>query len=593
MVAPLAVILAALAALRPVLSNDFVEWDDPENFLDNPAFRGLGWAHLVWMGTAFHLGVYQPLSWLVAAVEYTIGGLDPSVYHAGSWMLHAAAAGMVYVVARRLLEPMAPSPGALRLAAAFAAVFWAVHPLRVEAVAWASAQGYPLAAVFLLASVAAYLRARAGFPAQRARWLGVSVGAALLAYLAKPVAVTLPLVLLVLDGYPLRRFAGGSTDRWSAVWIEKLPFLVPAILIAGIAPLARARLGAIEEHYRLGARLAQAAYGLIYYLVKTVAPVNLSFYVPLAPDMDPSEPRFLLSGLAVASVAAGAWMLRRGAPTVPAALAVYAALLLPVLGLIPQGLQLVADRYAYFAGIPIAIALAAGGLAAWRRAGARPPVTACLLGAALVALLTLGSAAWRQAATWENTATLLRHTATVDPMGFWTQAVTVNPRWARAHLNLGTVLAASGRHDEALGHFRTALAFAPTNANAHLSAGLALARLGRLDEAVAAYRRGLTLRPDDATGRTHLGELLGRRGDWAGAEREYRIALGLAAHPDLFNSLGVALAQQGRFADAAEAFRQSLRLDPAHSDAAANLTLAIREGARIDSSAPPTPDHGP
>jgi tetratricopeptide (TPR) repeat protein len=587
--APLTVILAALAALCPVLWNGFVEWDDQENFVDNPAYRGLGWPHLAWMATTMHLGVYQPLSWVAAAVEYTVGGLHPGVYHAGSWVLHAAAAAMVYVVSRRLFDGLAPSDRALRIAAASAALLWAIHPLRVESVAWASAQGYPLAALFGLASVTAYLKAGAVPAAERTRWMWASVGAAALAYLSKPVAVTLPLVLLLLDWHPLRRFPQGAGHRSPTVWIEKLPYVVPAVLIAGVAPLARARLGTIEDDYRLAARLAQAAYGLAYYLAKTIAPAGLSFYVPLEPDMNPFEPRFLLSGLVVAGLAASAWAARRAAPALTAGLACYAALLLPVLGLVPQGAQLVADRYAYLAGIPIAIAVAAGGLAVWRRAGNRPRAGITLLSAAAVVLLALGAATWRQAAIWKDSETLFRHSATVDPIRFWTQAATANPRSARAHLQAGTALAAAGRHEEALGHFDAASARAPDNANARLNAGLALARLDRLDEAIAAYRRGLELRPDDATGRAHLGDLFGRRGDFAAAEREYRIAASLVAHPDLFNSLGVALAEQGRFAEAAAAFREALRLDPTHEDAGPNLQTALAEAGRAGAPAPAEP----
>ncbi|MFZ5862019.1 MAG: tetratricopeptide repeat protein [Nitrospirota bacterium] len=585
--APLTVVLAALAAFAPVLGNDFVEWDDQDNFVDNPSYRGLEWAHLAWMVTTMHLGVYQPLSWLVAAVEYTVGGLQPAAYHAGSWTLHAAAAAMVYVVSKQILAGLAPNAGALRLAAVCAALLWALHPLRVEAVAWASAQGYPLAGVFVLASVTAYLHTGAVPPAERARWMGVSVAAAALAYLAKPVAVTLPVVLLLLDWYPLRRFA--ATDRPWSVWIEKWPYVVPAALIAGIAPWARATLGTIEDDYRLGARFAQAGYGLAYYLGKTVAPVGLSFYVPLAPDMNPLEPRFLVSGLLVAGLAIGAWRLRRAAPGVTVALACYVALLLPVLGLIPQGAQLVADRYAYFAGIPLAIAVSAGGLSAWRRVGGRPVARISLLIGAMALLTTWGAATWQRTAIWRDSATLFRHTATIDPLRFWTQAVTANPRSARAHLRLGAALAAAGRHAEAIGHFDAAAALAPDNANARLSAGLALARLNRLDEAITAYQRGLELRPTDATGHAHLGELLARRGDLVAAEREYRLALSLVAHPDLLNSLGVTLAQQGRFEEAAAAFREALRLDPTHEEAGANLRMAPAHGATGRAPAPDEP----
>jgi tetratricopeptide (TPR) repeat protein len=590
---PIVVLLAALAALSPVLLNDFVEWDDQTNFVDNPAFRGFGRAPLAWMATTFHLGVYQPLAWILASIEYKVGGLDPAVYHAGSWLLHAVMAVLVYAAARHLLAGMTRDPVRIRLAAALAALFWAIHPLRVEAVAWASAQGYPIAGVFMLASITAYLKARDASGALRARWTWASIATAILAYLAKPAAVTLPLVLLALDWYPLRRFAPGTAERPLRVWIEKLPYAIPAALIALLAPLARAGLGTIEEDYHLGARTAQAAYGLSYYLVKSVAPVHLSFYVPLPPDLSPIEPRFLAGGLLVVGLAAVSWRLRHAAPALPAALACYVALLLPMLGLIPQGAQLVADRYAYLAGVPLAIMAAAGVLDVWRRIGARRAAVIGLGSILVVALSVLGVSTWRQAAIWKDSPTLFRNTASVDPLRFWNQIVTSNPRSVVGHVRLGMALADAGTIEDALGHFTIASTLAPDNASARFQAGLTFARLNRLDEAIAAYERGLALRPDDATGHAHFGDLLGRRGDLSGAEREYRRAVELVPHPDLFNSLGVVLAEQGRYAEAADAFRHALRMDPTHADADANFRMALSEAAGTVASAPSDPRSAP
>jgi hypothetical protein len=195
-IAPALVALVTLAAFAPVLSNAFIDWDDRANFVTNPSYRGLGWSHLAWMATTFHRGVYQPLAWLLAAVEYSIGGVEPWVYHAGSWLLHGLAAGLLYALARPLFARLAPGhPEAATFAAATAALLWATHPLRVETVAWASAQGYPLAAVFTLGALLAWLRARddrAAGGRAAAAWSTASVALATCAYLAKPAAVTLP-----------------------------------------------------------------------------------------------------------------------------------------------------------------------------------------------------------------------------------------------------------------------------------------------------------------------------------------------------------------------------------------------------------------
>ena len=565
--APAVVVAATLIAFLPVLSNGFIDWDDQANFVNNAAFRGFGWAQFTWMATTFHLGVYQPLAWLMASVEFAIGGPAPWVYHAGSWLFHAAMAGLVYAIAVVLLTPMSSSLNRVRVCAAAAALVFAVHPLRVEAVAWASAQGYPLAGACFAGSVAAYLRAHgsnAGVgDASRRRWLAASVALGVLACLAKAVAVTLPAVLLLLDWYPLRRL-GGASRPWR-VWIEKLPYALPAVLVAAAAPLARARFGLTgAEPYQPVARTAQALYGLAVYPLKTIAPFGLSVFDPLPSEIDPLALRFVASAVVVAAAAVGLWIGRRRAPALAAGALAYAILLAPVLGLVPQGNQLTADRYAYFAGAPLALLIGAALLAAWTRVETRRRLLVAGGAAAVGALVLLGALTWRQAETWRDAGTLWRHAVSVDPRSF------------QGHTNLGLYHLNRGAHDDALREFDEVLRLNPSSAKGHFNRGLTLARLGRMDEAIAAYRAGLALKPADATARAHLAEVLAGRGRFAEAEAEYRSAIALAPHPDLFNGLGIVLAEQGRVDEAVAAFREALARDPGHADARANLDMALQ-----------------
>jgi tetratricopeptide (TPR) repeat protein len=565
--APGVVVAATLIAFLPVLSNGFIDWDDQANFVNNAAFRGFGWAQLTWMATTFHLGVYQPLAWLMASVEFAIGGSTPWVYHAGSWLVHAATAGLVYGIAVLLLTPRSPHPARVRVCAAATALVFAVHPLRVEAVAWASAQGYPLAGAFFAGSVAAYLRAHAANPgvgdASRRRWLAASVALGVLACLAKPIAVTLPAILLLLDWYPLRRL-GGASRPWR-VWIEKIPYAIPAALVAVAAPLARARLGLTgAEPYYPVARAAQALYGLAVYPLKTIAPFGLSVFDPLPSEIDPFELRFVASAVVVAAAAVSLWIARRRTPALAAWALAYAILLAPVLGLVPQGNQLTADRYAYFAGAPLALLIGAALLAAWTRVKARRPLLVAGGAAVAGALVLLGALTWQQAETWRDAGTLWQHAASVDPGSF------------QAHTNLGLYHLNRGAHDDALREFDEVLRLNPSSFKGHFNRGLTLARLGRTDEAISAYRAGLTINPNDATARSHLAEVLAGRGRFAEAEAEYRSAIALAPHPDLFNGLGIALAEQGRVDEAVAAFREALARDPGHDDARANLEMALQ-----------------
>lgn len=565
---PALVVLAALTAFSPVLYNDFVDWDDQTNFVKNTGFRGLGWPQLVWMATTFHLGVYQPLAWLAIAVEYMIGGLNPMVYHAASWLFHATTAGLVYSIAVLLIGRDGASPHRARLCAAAAALIFAVHPQRVEAVAWASAQGYPLAGIFAAGSIAAYLRAHPPDASASTRWNGwmsASLVLAILAYFSKPIAVTLPAILVLLDGYPLRRWQRGHALR---VALEKLPYCVPAAVIAAAAPLARTHIGLLEGDHSYGLlfRIGQAAYGLLFYLWKTIAPFNLTFYYSLPVDADPLQSRFVISAICVLVLAGALWWVRRRWPGLVAAALAYTALLSPILGVIPQGGTLAADRYAYFAAVPVALVLGGALYASqgWvERMSWRPWAT---VGALAVLTITLGVPTWRQVEVWRDSGTLWAHAVMADPEAF------------QSHNFLGLYFLRRGEYAAALREFDATLHLKPDSANGHFNRGLALAKLGRAKEALVSYRQGLALHANDPTAHAHVAELLVDDRRFSEAEREYRIAATLSPHSDLFNSLGIVLAQQGRLAEAAAEFQRALQLDPSHADARANLEMAIQMG---------------
>jgi tetratricopeptide (TPR) repeat protein len=563
-IAPALVALVTLAAFSPVLSNAFIDWDDQANFLANPSYRGLSRSHLAWMATTFHLGVYQPLAWLLAAVEYSIGGIEPWVYHAGSWLLHGLAALLLYALARQLFARLVPDhPTAAVFAAATAALSWAIHPLRVEAVAWASAQGYPLAAALTLGSLLAWLRARdarAATGRAATAWSTAAVALATCAYLAKPAAVTLPAVIVVLDWYLSPR----GTGRWRTLrpWLSALPYAVPAAFAAVAAPLARATLGtSASSRYDLIDRVAQACYGAVYYAVKTVIPVNLTVFSPLPQPFDPFEPRFVVSAIGLAAAGAViAWAGQRAKGVIACAL-MYLVLLAPVLGLIRQGDQLVADRYSYFAGAPLAVALGAGLLFAVTRGAPRRART---LGAvSAIAVVLLVALSWQLTHAWRSPRTLWAHATAVDPSSY------------QARINLGLAAAHDRDYDAALREFDVAIRLNPRSSNAHFNRGLALAKLGRTRDAIASYRAGLAIDPTDATAHAHMGDLLASEERLAEAETEYREAVGLAPHADLYNSLGITLARQDRLAEAMAAFRDALALDPDHADARANLEMAL------------------
>ena len=349
---PILVAATGIGAMWPVMANGFVSgWDDGANFLTNPRFLGLGGPQLRWAWSTRKLGVYQPIGWMILEAESAVFGLDPTGYHLVSVAFHAINAVLLYFLINSLLNRLNPRPSTI--SATLAAAAWAAHPLRVEAVAWASCQPYLPCSGFSMGSTLAYLRS-----VDRPVWRVASLVLFAAACLSKAAAVAFPVVLIILDVYPLRR---GVSRR---ILAEKSPFFAVALIFALVAVWARAEPpedptlilnartpGAVE-------RVAKAAYGLNFYLWKTAIPLGLTAFHVSPEPFDPLEPRFALALLAASLGIVSAIVLAPRWPAVSAAFASYLAIVSPCLGLVPFGDQLTADRYAYAATIPVFVLLA-------------------------------------------------------------------------------------------------------------------------------------------------------------------------------------------------------------------------------------------
>ena len=570
---PYAAAAAALTFLflSGVLKNGFVNWDDDFNLVLNPYYRGLGWAQLKWAFTTFHMGHYQPLSWLTLGADYLLWGMDPRGYHLTNLLLHAANAAVFCLVALRLLRLAAPEePGeddrSLPLAACFAALVFALHPLRVEAVAWATERRDVLSGLFYLLTALFYLKACSpGEDASRrpARLLAALV-LYLLSLLSKGIGVSLPAALLILDIYPLRRLPAGGWFKPEArkVWAEKLPFAALALAAGATGLLAQVSTGAtgflnIGEAQPFWQRLLQAFYAAAFYLRKTLLPFNLS---PLYER--PYRTGALLlpaafAALAIMGVKLYAWLGRRGRPGFAALWFYYLLTLLPVLQLVPFGPYVAADRYTYLACLPWA--LGAGWL--FLRAASRAGLFGWPAWTAAALALFLGGLSARQVPVWRG------------PEDLWRAVLAVNPSSSIAHSNLGSVLLDTrGRMDEAAAHFREALRIRPDYAFAHYNLGNALAAQGRAAEALEQYRHTIRLMPDYANAWYNLGNGLFAAGDTAGAIENYRRAVSLRPDfADAHNNLGSALLRLRDYAGAEREYRAALAAAPGHPVAKGNL----------------------
>lgn len=578
---PVWVGIVTFIVFSPALANGFI-WDDRANLVDNPHYRGLGWVQLRWMFSSFLLGHYQPLSWMTLGLDYLIWGMDPFGYHLTNLLLHAATAVAFYFLALQLLAlglsiAAAQRDPAIRIAAAAAALLFAIHPLRTESVAWVTERRDVLSGLLLACTLLFYLRAAgAGDPVSRRRRLGLALLCYVLSLLSKAAGITLPAVLLVLDIYPLRRLKRGAWFAMEArrVWREKLLFTAVAIPFAVLALMAQHRAGALKplEQYGIPARVAQAFYGIAFYLWKTVAPHRLSPLYELSPTFDPLDWPFLLSGLVVIALSVAFILLRRRWPAALAAWVSYVALLSPVLGIAQSGVQMAADRYTYLSCMPWAIVAGAGVFYGLRMRGtgriSRGMFTAAL-GLAAVVLLGLGESTRRQVQLWR------------DSKRLWQYAVEVSPQSSIAHYNLGVALEEHGDSEGAEGYYRTALRYNPDYLDAHFNLARALAGRGRVEEAIEHYRRALELKPGMAQVHNNLADLLFGRGDVTQAIDHLRQAIAIdPMYAQAYNNLGVALSRQGDVEGAIRQYKKAIEVNPANAVTYYNLGNLLAEHGR-------------
>ena len=576
---PIGLAVAALAwfAFAPALGNGFVDVDDTENFLQNHAYRGLGWPQVVDAFTRPRVTVYQPLNSLLWSAVYLGWGLDPAGYHATGLALHALNAALLFALVLALLARRDPAllrerPREVAVGAGLAVAWFAAHPLRAETVAWATVQLYLTGACFALLATLAYLGAYPAEGAPRRRWrLGLAYALAIGGMLCMPGTVVLPALFLILDAAILGRIdlvAGSAADRArraGRLVVEKLPVLAPALAVMAAAYWAKRSGKALPNLERDGpwGRLAQAGYGVWLYLGKTIAPIGVSAFYPRPEGGDFRSPVFAAAVLGVVLATVAVVALRRRVRWLPAAWAAYLLILAPHLGLIPVGKTIAADRYTYLASMVWVFPLAAGLARLGRRAPAgRARVAAAAVGLALV--LGLAGLAREQTRTWH------------DSEALWSHAVACAPGSSQTHALKATALGEAGRHDEAVPEYDAALALWDQDAETLVKRGASLAALGRLDEATASDRAALALRPDLHLAYLNLGVVEALRGRNAEAIAFYQEALNLApALTPAYVKLGIARLQLGQAPEAEVSFLKAIDLAPWDVEAHTNLGAAL------------------
>ncbi|MCG3131346.1 MAG: hypothetical protein FLDDKLPJ_02137 [Phycisphaerae bacterium] len=575
-------ILATAAVFSGALGHDFVNYDDDVVVTDNPHIRDLTAANLRWMFTESRAGHYHPLTWLSLALDYRVwNGLDPFGFHLTNLLLHVATVVGFYLVVRRVLllagsnslrrrsGSVEPPDVATELAALIAAAAFAVHPLRVESVAWVTERRDVLSGALLMPAIVLYLRAVSS-PSPRGYRLQLAASILLyvLSLLSKAWGITLPAVLLMLNVYPLARLRRSPDSAVAAerrrVMLELAMYTLPAAAFAVAAIAAQHSVGALQplnESYSVGMRLQQSAFGLGFYLLKTLAPVSLVPFYGWPEDRAQMLPKTLISVAAMILLGGVAWRARRRFPALATAAVCYAVLVSPVLGLTQSGPQLAADRYTYIPCLPWMIALAAFIAHLLRRNGAFG--RRLVLSVALLGLLALGALTTRQVGRWRDSLTL------------WSYHLSRRPECPIGHVNYGSALfAESGREkdlhsprrislvEEAMSHYRAASQLRPGYVLSVRGVGRCLRAVERYEEALTWFNEALALREDDDETLFDIADTLAVLGRPEEALPLYRriAALGGKHAYDAQYELGRILHLTGRSAEAVEAFRAALRL---------------------------------
>lgn len=551
-----AIVLALVAVVFGVffrtLESGFLRWDDDINVFENEKVQGLTTANLRWMFTDFEQAIrYKPLSWLAWALVHEVFGLNPFGYHLANVLLHCANGVLVFLLIRRLLR-LSLSPAStggketdgnslVEACAALGALLWAVHPLRVEPVAWVTGLPYGLSLLFLLMATIFYLRAHSpgAESSIRKRDYWLSVAAFALAVLSYPIVLGFVAVLVALDFYPLRRLAASQTSLRS-VLLDKLPFLALSLLLVAGTVYGRFQVtGTWDKPVTLDnfppfARAMQAFYLWAYYAWKPLLPLDLCPVYPVLMESRFNEAPFLLSALGVLAVSAVMVAKRREWPAAFALWLAHLGLLVPMLGLTERP-HYPHDRYSIINGILWSVALSG---VLWKFAQARfkhAPVLA--IGSALVLLLATMS--WRQTAIWHSDLPFFTDMAAklrsphyrsqalmklgnahadlgddAKAVASYREALQLSPSSATFHLhfNLGNALARLAQWPDAIASYETALRLKPDSTGAHLNYGVALAAKGELDRAVEHLIRALQLNPQSSDAHAQLADVLTKQG---------------------------------------------------------------------------------
>jgi tetratricopeptide (TPR) repeat protein len=626
--------LAALVALLTFavyfrsLHNGFVNWDDADYVLNNPHIRSFDLRFLKWAFLEFYASNWHPLTWISHALDYAVWGLNPFGHHFTNNVLHAANAFLVVLLAIRLLDAHAKRRGGPALgernvlvAGLVTGLLFGMHPLHVESVAWVAERKDVLCAFFFLLALLGYVKYAGDTDENepllkrfsRRSYLLVLI-AFLCALMSKPMAVSLPFVLLILDWFPLERIRSLMTLRRALV--EKIPFFALSLVSSVLTFLAQGAGGSLvsTQYVSLSERLLVAARSLIAYLWQTVAPLNLIPYYPYPKGISLLSPDYLFAVFLVVVITAVCLVVSKKQKLWLSVWGYYVVTLIPVLGIVQVGTQAMADRYMYLPGLGPFLLIALG--AAWgvdRMSGlirSKKLLGAVCLCAAMLTFFPMAYLTYRQIGIWKNGLSLWSYVIEKEPeasiaytnrgsvlekMGKFDKAIQDFDRAIRlfpgdylAYVNRGAVFDKMGLPDRAIENYDRAVALDPRGVPAYYNRGMTFAEIGKLDKAIDDFEHARTLNPDDYRIHNNLGILYDRKGLYEKSVLSFDRTITLnPGYPMAYHNRGLVLFYMGRYGQALEDFNRAILLKANDGSAYYNrgntyLRLGRKESAISD-----------
>lgn len=575
----------------PALRNGFFSLDDGLYVTANPhVTQGLTLQGISWAWRTSEASNWHPLTWISHMIDCQLFGLNPEGHHATSLIIHALNTVLLFLFLKQ-------ATGAFWKSFIVAALF-GMHPLRVESVVWVAERKDVLSAFFWLLTLLAYVRYTRAVNSHKGNlkfyFLALSMFA--LGLLCKPMLVTLPFALLLLDFWPLKRWNKSSARK---LLVEKIPFLLMALVSSIITYTVQRKGGAVipTESLPFQARFGNALVSYARYLGKTICPINLSPVYP-HPGYWPLEAVAGAALLLLGITAVVLWQ-RRTMPYLPMGWFWFLGTLVPVIGLVQVGLQAMADRYTYIPSIGLLVGLV-WAFAKWtEQLKNRDVLRSVATAGAVFACIVITS---RQIAYWKDSITLYEHAIKVtdknwfamsclgnefrhngksdDAIAMYQEALQINAYRNDARNNLGALLIRQRRFSEALAQFQVAATQDPTGVTAQQGIGTALQDMGRLDEAIAQFRKVIRLKPDYADAYSNLGNCLGLKGNGDEALKCFQEAVKLdPKSAENHRDLAVGLLNHGRLSEGIDELHQALQIDPSNIQAQETLKSALQSSS--------------